>query len=63
MKFYIPPKLEQDFKDWLNTDVPHANYTFELVRNWYARDQDGYNPVYLRALYFSINWKSSATRS
>lgn len=36
MKFYIPPTLEQDFIDWLNTDVPNINYDFELVRDWYT---------------------------
>ena len=47
MKFYIPPTLEQDFVDWLNTDVSNINYDFELVRDWYARSQEGYRPVKL----------------
>ena len=63
MKFYIPPKLEQDFKDWLGTDVAHANYDFELIRDWYAREAEGYEPIHLRALYFSINWKSKIGNS
>ena len=63
MKFYIPSTLQQDFKDWLESDVPHANYTFELVRDWYARDRIDYKPVMLRALYFSINWKSKIGNS
>lgn len=63
MKFYIPPTLQKDFKDWLDTEVPNANYTFELIRDWYARDGADYKPVKLRALYFSINWKSKIGNS
>ena len=63
MKFYIPPTLEKDFKDWLETDVAHANYDFELIRDWYAREVEGYEPIHLRALYFSINWKSKIGNS
>ena len=63
MKFYIPPTLEQDFIDWLNTDVPNINYDFELVRDWYARSQEGYEPVSLRAMLFSIEWKSKVGNS
>ena len=63
MKFYIPPTLEKDFKDWLETDVAHANYDFELIRDWYAREAEDYEPIHLRALYFSINWKSKIGNS
>ena len=63
MKFYIPLTLEQDFIDWLNTDVPNINYDFELVRDWYARSQTGYAPVSLRAMLFSIEWKSKVGNS
>ena len=38
LRFYIPPTLQGDFRDWLATDVPHANYDFELIRDWYAKD-------------------------
>ena len=43
--------------------MAHANYTFELIRDWYAKDAEGYEPIYLRALYFSINWKSKIGNS
>ena len=61
IKFYIPPNLEGDFKDWLATDVAHANYDFELIRNWYEQDPE--TKVTLRALYFPINWKSKIGNS
>lgn len=43
--------------------MAHTNYTFELIRDWYAKDAEGYEPIYLRALYFSINWKSKIGNS
>ncbi len=63
MKFYIPSTLQTDFRDWLATDVSHANYDFELIRDWYARENEGYEPIRLRALYFPINWKSKIGNS
>lgn len=33
------------------------------MRDWYAREREGYTPVFLRALYFSINWKSKIGNS
>ena len=37
MKFYVPPTLQQDFRDWLHTDVKNANYDFQIIRNWYQQ--------------------------
>ena len=45
------------------TDAPNANYTFELVRDWYAREAADYMPEFIRAMYFSINWKSKIGNS
>lgn len=59
MKFYVPPTLKQDFKDWLNTDVEHANYSFQIIPNWYQ--QARIHPI--RALYFPISWKSKIGNS
>lgn len=56
--FFVPPALESDFTNFLYTDVPHLNYTFELVGDWYDRDKPDYSPKYIRATAFSINWKS-----
>lgn len=61
--FYVPPVLEADFNNWLMTEVPGTNYTFEVVRDWYERDRDGYEPVLIRASYFSIEWKSKIGNS
>lgn len=43
--------------------MPGVNYTFEVVRNWYDRDQDGYEPEFIRASYFPISWKSKIGNS
>lgn len=63
MKFYIPPTIQKDFEDWLHTDVSNTNYNFELVRNWYERGTEGYKPIGLRAMLFSIEWKSKVGNS
>ena len=59
MKFYVPPKLQQDFKDWLHTDVQNANYDFQIIRNWYQQTKVA--PI--RALFFPISWKSKIGNS
>lgn len=43
--------------------MPNANYTFELVRDWYARGAAGYEPEFIRSMYFPINWKSKLGNS
>lgn len=61
--FRPPPTLESDFKRLLQHDVPHANYTFELVRDWYAAQEEGYEPVFIRAQQTPIDWKSKIGNS
>lgn len=39
------------------------NYNFELVRNWYERDQESRKSIPLRAMLFSIEWKSKVGNS
>lgn len=47
----------------LDHDVPHVNFTFELVRNWYAINEEGYEPIYLRGQQTPIDWKSKIGNS
>lgn len=61
--FFIPPVLESDFNNWLQTDVPGVNYTFEVVKNWYDRDKQDYDPTFIRASFFPISWKSKIGNS
>lgn len=43
--------------------MPHVNYTFEIVRDWYAMAAEDHQPEYIRASYFPINWKSKIGNS
>lgn len=61
--FRQPPTIESDFQRWLDHDIPHVNYTFELIRDWYAAQEDGYEPVYIRAQQTPIDWKSKIGNS
>lgn len=63
MRFYVPSVLESDYQNFLLTDVPGVNYTFEVVRNWYDRDTTEYKPEFIRASYFAIDWKSKIGNS
>ena len=58
-QFYVPPHIQTDFMNYLDTDVPNANYTFEIVEDWTLRGGVGYTPQYLRAETYPINWKSN----
>ena len=44
-------------------DVPHVNYTFELVRDWFAINDIEYKPIYLRGQQTPIDWKSKIGNS
>lgn len=61
--FRPPATIEDDFRRLLEHDVPHVNFTFELIRDWYATMEDGYEPVYLRAQQTPIDWKSKIGNS
>ena len=38
--FRPPPTIEDDFRRLLAHDVPHVNYTFELIHDWYTAHGD-----------------------
>lgn len=61
--FWIPPNIQTDFENYLMTDVPGSNYTFEWVRDWYEQQADVYTPQFIRAMHFPINWKSKIGNS
>lgn len=61
--FRPPPTLAADFRRLLQHDIPHVNFTFELVHDWYAAQADDYVPVYLRAQQTPIDWKSKIGNS
>lgn len=61
--FRPPPTIEDDFRRLLQHDVPHVNYTYELVRDWYDIHEEGYEPIYIRAQQTPIDWKSKIGNS
>lgn len=61
--FRPPSTIESDFKRLLDHHVPHVNFTFELVRDWYAAQEEDYTPIYLRAQQTTIDWKSKIGNS
>lgn len=61
--FRPPPTIEDDFRRLLQHDVPHVNYTYELVRDWYDLNSDTYEPIYIRAQQTPIDWKSKIGNS
>lgn len=58
-EFYVPPHIQTDFENYLDTDVPNANFTFEIISDWPSKRVAGYTPRYLRAEMYPINWKSN----
>lgn len=63
MQFYIPPTIQTDYTNQLNTDIPEFTHTYELVRDWYSQNEEGYEPIFLRATVFPIEWKSKVGNS
>lgn len=61
--FRPPSTIEDDFRRYLQHDVPHVNFTFELVRDWFDLSEEDYEPIYLRAQQTPIDWKSKIGNS
>lgn len=61
--FKPPAQIETDFVHLLNHDVPHTNFTYEILHDWYLRDEEGYEPIYLRGQQTPIDWKSKIGNS
>lgn len=61
--FRPPETIDSDFRRQLMHDIPNVNYTFEQVRDWFAIEAEDYKPIYLRAQYTPIDWKSKVGNS
>lgn len=57
-RFRIPRTLAADFTAFLNHDVPNAVMDFELVKNWYDKENDNYEPVIIRGEIYPDSTKS-----
>lgn len=61
--FRPPAQIESDFRHLLNHDVPHVNFTFELIHDWFKRNDEDYEPIYIRGQQTAIDWKSKIGNS
>lgn len=57
-RFHVPRTLAADFDAFLNRDIPNTNMDFEVLKNWYARNEEGYTPVYVRGEIYPDSTKS-----
>lgn len=62
-EFLIPPTILSDYENYLMTEVPNAVFDFQVLHNWYDKDDESKEPYLLRAEYFPINWKSKVGNS
>ena len=62
--FYVPPTIQSDFTNMLNTDIPNFTDTFRLIRDWARYQPDDESTFeWLRATYYPIDWKSKMGNS
>ena len=57
-RFYVPRTLADDFDRFLNMDIPNTVMDFELIKNWYDRSKDDYEPHYIRGEIYPDSTKS-----
>lgn len=61
--FYIPPTSKSDFVNLLHTQVDNFTGTYVVLEDWYVQYDEGYEPTYVRATYYPIDWKSKVGNS
>lgn len=57
-RFFVPQTLQSDFDAFLENDIPGAVEEFELVRDWYQRGTEEYEPVKIRGEIYPDSTKS-----
>lgn len=57
-RFRVPRTLAVDFTAFLNRDIPNTVMDFELIKDWYARQEAGYEPNYIRGEIYPDSTKS-----
>lgn len=57
-RFRVPRTLPADFDAFLNQDIPNTNMDFEILKNWYDRLEDDYEPKYVRGEIYPDSTKS-----
>ena len=57
-RFYVPKALAADFTEFLQNDIPNTVMNFELLKSWYDRADDNYEPHYIRGEIYPDSTKS-----
>lgn len=57
-RFKVPRTLAADFRAFLNQDLPNQVMTFELIPDWYAQFNDGYEQKFIRGEIYPDSTKS-----
>ena len=57
-RFKVPRTLAADFDRFLDQDIPNTNMDFEILKNWYDREEEGYEPQYVRGEIYPDSTKS-----
>lgn len=57
-RFRVPHTLAADFDAFLNQDIPNTNMDFEILKNWYDKFEEDYEPQYVRGEIYPDSTKS-----
>lgn len=57
-RFKVPRTLAADFRAFLNQDIPNQVMDFELLPDWYAQFENGYEKHYIRGEIYPDSTKS-----
>lgn len=57
-RFHVPRTLAADFDAFLARDIPNTNMDFEILKDWYDREKEGYEPSYVRGEIYADSTKS-----
>lgn len=56
--FYVPKTLADDFKTFLQNDIPGSVMGFKVIKDWYEQFKPGYQPLIERGEIYEDSTKS-----
>lgn len=62
-RFYVPRTLASDFTEFLSYDIPNTVMDFELLPNWFSKEQEEYEPEFIRMEIYPDSSKSRYTNT
>ena len=57
-RFRVPRTLAADFDAFLKQDIPNTNMDFEVLKCWYDKYKEDYEPMYVRGEIYPDSTKS-----